>query len=364
MADRARILIVDDELGVRESLRAILGLDYEVLTAADGTQAIETVARESVDVVTLDLRMPGLGGISVLEQLKRIDPDVEVLIITGYGCFDTAIQGLRHRAFDYISKPFDIDHVRRLVATAVARRETVRRLRTAPEHILSTLSHEFRTPLNVIMGYSNMLRDEADGALSGEQLKVLDRIQANSTALLSYVETLFYIAELDRGSVPVLIAPVTLAPVFHRIGEEIAPRAAAKGLLFTVDVPTDLVVTNDGEKLGRLLGLLADNAVRYTETGEVSLIAQPGHSGDDVAIAVRDTGPGIAREVIIETEHLVAGGPNGTPPQHLGFGLRLAGRLVRTLGAGMTLTGGPGGTTFRLAIPSLRATDVPATTAA
>src|SRR5262249_50515423 len=97
MADRGRVLIVDDELGVRESLRAILGLEYEVLTAADGTQAIETVARESVDVVTLDLRMPGLGGISVLEQLKRIDPDVEVLIITGYGCFDTAIQGLRHR---------------------------------------------------------------------------------------------------------------------------------------------------------------------------------------------------------------------------------------------------------------------------
>src|SRR5262245_40434258 len=98
MIERPRVLIVDDELGVRESLRAILGKDCEVFTASSGDDALSLLAHEPMDLVTLDLRMPGLGGIAVLERIKKIDPEVEALIITGYGSLDTAIQGLRHHA--------------------------------------------------------------------------------------------------------------------------------------------------------------------------------------------------------------------------------------------------------------------------
>src|SRR5205814_1054050 len=103
MNERPRLLVVDDERGVRESLRAILQGDCEVFAASTGDEALAIVGREAVDVVTLDLKMPGLGGIGVLERIKEIDPDIEVLIITGYGTIDTAVQGLRFRAFDYIS---------------------------------------------------------------------------------------------------------------------------------------------------------------------------------------------------------------------------------------------------------------------
>ena len=65
----------------------------------------------AIDIMTLDLKMPGLGGIGVLERAKQVDPDIEVLIITGYGSLDTAVQGLRLRAFDYIAKPFDTAQV-------------------------------------------------------------------------------------------------------------------------------------------------------------------------------------------------------------------------------------------------------------
>ncbi len=354
MTTLPRVLIVDDELGVRESLRAILGKDYQVLTAGSGEEALEVCAKEAVDLVTLDLRMPGLSGIAVLEGIKKIDPEIEVLIITGYGSFDTAIQGLRHRAFDYLSKPFDCDHVRHVMQAALARRTALRRLRAAPENILATLSHEFRTPLNVIMGYSTMLGDDDDTPLSQEQRLALDRIQANSSALLSYVETLFYMVELDRGLIAVTPGPVHVANLLVRVQAELAGAASPKGVTIAVDAPTDLVVVNDEDKLLRLIRALADNAVRYTPAGQVVLTVRG--TGQQAIFEVRDGGNGIAPELVRETQDVIAGRPGADPPRLLGFGLRLAGRLVRALGADLDIASSTSGTTCTITVPALAAT--------
>src|SRR5579884_3063296 len=239
MDGRPRVLVVDDEFGVRESLRAILEGDYDVRLASSGEEALGVLGREPVDVVTVDLRMPGLGG---LAHIKQRDPDIEVLIITGNGCFESARQGLRHHAFDYLTKPFDAEHVRRVVQHAVDRRAAVRRLKAGPESLLAELSHEFRTPLNVIVGYSSMLREEGASTLTQEQQLALDRIQANSGTLLGYVETLFYLAELDRGLVPLATSPVRVAAVLGRVRDELLARAGEKGLVLAIDAPADLVV--------------------------------------------------------------------------------------------------------------------------
>jgi signal transduction histidine kinase len=360
MIERPRVLIVDDELGVRESLRAILGKDCEVVTASSGDEALGLIGRESVDLVTLDLRMPGLGGIAVLERLKKIDPEIEALIITGYGSLDTAIQGLRHHAFDYISKPFDCDQVRAVVQAALARRLATKRLRSAPEQILATLSHEFRTPLNVIMGYSTMLRDEGETPLTDEQRLALDRIQSNSTSLLAYVETLFYMVELDRGLIPVQVAPVRVSEVLARVADHVRPLADQKGLGLTIDASAAVEIATDGDKLVRLVRALADNAVRYTLAGEIVLRAEPGPAGS-VVLDVRDTGPGMAPELVAETRDVIAARPNVEPPRLLGFGLRLVGRLVRVLGGALDVHAGPGGTRFTIVVPPRQAaTDVAA----
>jgi signal transduction histidine kinase len=351
MNDRPRVLIVDDEKGVRESLRAILQSDYDVLTASSAEEAVELLGRESVDVMTLDLKMPGIGGMRALERAKQIDPDVEVLIITGYGSLETAVQGLRNRAFDYLSKPFDCDHVRQVVQCAVVRRMGSQRMRAAPEQFLSTLSHEFRTPLNVIMGYSTILQEQTEGNLSEEQRLALDRIRSNSTSLLTYVETLFYMAELDRGLAPFAPGSSRFSEVLARVAAEVAPRAADKGIVFRVDVPADLRVVTDEDMLTRLVRALADNAVRYTDHGEVVLKARPATGG--ATLEVRDTGPGLETDLILETEDVVAGRSNLRPPRLLGFGLRLAGRLIRQLGASLTMAASPSGTTCQLVIPDL-----------
>jgi len=351
MDGRPRVLVVDDELGVRESLRVILGTDCDVRLASSGEEALALIGREPIDVVTVDLRMPGLGGIAVLERIKRLEPDIEVLIITGNGCFESARQGLRHHAFDYLTKPFEAEQVRRIVHAALARRATVRRLKAAPESLLAGLSHEFRTPLNVIVGYSTMLRDEGAGTLTQEQQMALDRIQANSGTLLGYVETLFYLAEIDRGLVPVTTTPVRVAAVLARVREELAPRAAEKSLALAAEAPADLVLTTDEGKLVRLARALADNAVRYTQMGGVALVALPSPVG--VTLEVRDSGPGIPREVLTEMQDVAGGAREVGSGAVSGFGLRLARRLVGLLGATIAVDTGPEGTTVRLTIPDL-----------
>jgi DNA-binding NtrC family response regulator len=122
MTEPPTVLVVDDEYGPRESLQAILKRDYQVLVAAEGEQALQFVERQPVDVVLLDLRIPGLSGVQVLEKIKAIDPSIEVIIVTGYASYETVLEGLRLHAFDYVPKPFSIPHLREIVKRASAQR--------------------------------------------------------------------------------------------------------------------------------------------------------------------------------------------------------------------------------------------------
>jgi DNA-binding NtrC family response regulator len=122
MTEPSTVLVVDDEIGPRESLRAVLKPDYQVLVAAEGEQAVQFVEQQPVDVVLLDLRMPGLSGMQVLEKIKSIDPSIEVIVVTGYASYETVLEGLRLHAFDYIPKPFNIPHLREIVKRATTQR--------------------------------------------------------------------------------------------------------------------------------------------------------------------------------------------------------------------------------------------------
>src|SRR5207247_4871779 len=126
-------------------------------------------------------------------------------------------------------------------------------------------------------------------------------------------------------------------------------RPCVPGLGWPLDAPAELPRTPDEHKLVRLVRALADNAVRYTNEGEVVLVARPAATG--VTLEVRDSGPGIDPELIVETEDVIAGRATTRPPRLLGFGLRLAGRLVRILGASLTMAAGPDGTTCHLVVP-------------
>ena len=110
MADKIKLLIVDDEIKFLDSIAERLELrDFDVTKATDGRQAVEIAGREKFDLVLLDLKMPGLNGKQVLEILKREHKYLEVIILTGHGSLDSAVECTRLGAFDYLPKPYELD---------------------------------------------------------------------------------------------------------------------------------------------------------------------------------------------------------------------------------------------------------------
>ena len=119
---RALVLVVDDDAGLRESCRLILEDEFDVLDAPDGPQALEILRGAEVDVVLLDVRLPGMDGLEVLEQIKALDEQTEVILVTAVKTVKTAVTAMKLGAFDYLTKPFEEEEVVAVVRRALERR--------------------------------------------------------------------------------------------------------------------------------------------------------------------------------------------------------------------------------------------------
>jgi len=119
---RGTVLVVDDEEGVRASFRVLLEDECTVLEAEDGERALEVLRRHEVDVVMLDQRMPGEPGIDVLSRIKTLDPSVVVVLATAVREVRTAVEAIKRGAYDYITKPFDVEDIELLVRRALDKR--------------------------------------------------------------------------------------------------------------------------------------------------------------------------------------------------------------------------------------------------
>ena len=122
------ILIVDDERGPRDSLRMILEPKHRVLQAAGGAEALEILRRERIDLITLDLNMPGMHGQELMRTVQAEFPRVEIVIITGCGTVESAAEGIRSGVCDYLQKPFDVVQVSAAVERALSRNNARGRL--------------------------------------------------------------------------------------------------------------------------------------------------------------------------------------------------------------------------------------------
>jgi response regulator RpfG family c-di-GMP phosphodiesterase len=131
------ILIVDDEIGPRESLRMILKPNYNVFCVENGYVAIQMIQQIEMDVVTLDLKMPGISGIDTLKEIRMIDPDVMVIIITGYGTLKSAIEAIRYGVFDYIPKPFNVPEIISIIDKSVQRRKLNLKIKEVLDNFLN-----------------------------------------------------------------------------------------------------------------------------------------------------------------------------------------------------------------------------------
>ena len=159
MAERGKtILVVDDDEGMRDTLTATLKRDYRVLRAATGEAALQVMEKEDIDLMLLDVRLPGINGFEVLRITKENYPYVEVIVISAIRELDAAIEAMRHGAYHYISKDFEVDGVRTLVANASERQDLNRHLIRLRAEVAEQVDREF------VVGPSRATRDVIDTA--------------------------------------------------------------------------------------------------------------------------------------------------------------------------------------------------------
>jgi signal transduction histidine kinase len=358
------ILVVDDQQETLLTVGALLRSEgHRVLTAESGAAALALLGSEPIHLVLLDYFMPVMTGEHVVHAIRERDPLVQIILQTGYAGEKPPREMLRHLAIQgYHDKSDGPERLLLWVDSALKASAQLVRLQAAEQlknDLLANVSHEFRTPLNVILGYAELLRDGAFGPCPLDAQAVVDKVAASAQRLLALVEDCLDLARLEAGAMPLRRERLDLGTMLPLVVDDFRRRRDVNVVL-RLDVGAPLpAIAADARKLGLVLDHLLSNAVRFTTCGEVIVTATA--SAAHVTVAVRDTGPGIAPEHHEAIFDLFAQlEPHDGRESGLGLGLPLARRLARLMGGELRVESAPGaGSTFLLALP-VAGTVVPA----
>ena len=368
--NKPKILVVDDEQGLRDML--VYGLaerGYDVVTAADGLQAMEKARAQSFDLVLCDIMMPGMSGVDVLRELKLLCPDTEAIMATGFATIETAVESMKLGAYDYITKPYDLDHLCQTLSRALERRRLKSRvgelegLNRMKSEFLANMSHELRTPLNAIVGYTSLLLDGTYGDLPSEQTQPLERVLSGSQDLLTLINSVLDLSKLNAGMMPVFLEDIDVAELAGEVVETMRGLAIRKGLALTSDKGPPLLLRGDRTKIKQILINLIGNAVKFTDKGSVRLSSAVDAARGRAIISVTDTGPGIPQGSLatIFEEFRQLDGSSKREHGGTGLGLAIVKKLAALMGGEIEVRSRVGeGSVFSIALPTPGAKPAPA----
>ena len=315
------ILVVEDEAGTRATLSAILeDAGYEVTGLEKGTEAREMIRSHSFNVIITDIRLPDVDGLEILELAKEINPDVAVIMMTGYASIETAVNAVNEGAYAYFVKPINPDEIKTTITNALKQQrlslenkrlveslqrsnkllfEANKELKRATQlksEFLANMSHELRTPLNVIIGFSELMMDRVPGKINEEQRQCLSDISDSSHRLLKLVNEVLDLSRIESGKMEFKLENVALTEVIESLTRTMLPVLAPRKQSLDVEIEEGLPLVHvDEGRLEQVLLNLATNSSKFTPDGG-KLKIEAIRNGDWCQVSVIDNGIGIKQE--------------------------------------------------------------------
>jgi signal transduction histidine kinase len=379
MQEAAGILVVEDDVGSRLTLSGILeDAGYDVTGVDKGAEALEVIKDGNFNVIIADIKLPDVGGMSILELAKEINPDVAVIIMTGYASIETAVNAVNEGAYAYFVKPINMDEMKTTIVNALRQQrlsrenkrlvddlqrsnkllfEANRQLRAATEAksaFLAHMSHELRTPLNAIIGFSDLLLGGVAGEINNQQRQCLEDILSSGKHLLSLINDILDLSKVEAGKMDIRPESLRLADVVDDAVTTVKPMLDDSRHELAISIAEDLPpVYGDRNRLKQILLNLLSNAIKFTPDGG-KLYLETSGKGDFCRVSMVDNGIGIRKEdqtCIFEPFTQLDTQP-GERKQGTGLGLALTKQLVELLGGKIWVESEYGkGSRFSFTIP-------------
>ena len=375
-SDLPQVLVIDDEMGPRESLRMLLKPNYQVHTADCVDAGIKLLKEKHPDAVITDIRMPGASGIDGLRRIREIDPHVAVIMLTGFGALETAQEALRLGANDYINKPFDAREMREVISRNVERTRMQRTGLNASEEIkelnnrllkelaqkerLASLGqasaefvHDLGNPLTIVWGYVQLLAkkleqsEKENGVQTPNSAKELQIIEQN-VRLCRDLLTMWQ----SYGSVEAAPhKPISVSRIVREVVKGVTAMAAQNGVDLKSNLCEDTcTLQGDTTQMTRAIQNVIINAIQAASEKKGSVTVSCVRKDFYVDVRVEDTGYGITpaqMAKIFDPYFTTKQGKSGT-----GLGLYITKKVVEDHNGSIKVDSTPQvGTVFTIRLP-------------